>query len=74
MWWFNLKWFVRGWFFVAKKHVFCRFSHRRDRCYPEVWGRGLDGPWHCSRCVPCGTALDFLIERLELEKKLKEKT
>lgn len=28
--------------------------HRRHRCYPEVWGRGLKGPWHCTKCHPCG--------------------
>jgi hypothetical protein len=40
-----------------KKQLWCRFFHKDDRCYPEVWGRGLDGPWHCARCHPCGEDL-----------------
>lgn len=70
--WFRFKWFVRGWFFVIKKNVYCRFFHR-DRCYPEVWDRGINGPWHCARCVSCAAALDYVLELVTLEKKLKEK-
>ena len=72
MWRFKLKWWIRGWWFLAKKHVYCRFFHRHDRCYPEVWGRGLNGPWHCSRCVSCGAALDYVLELVEIEKKEKK--
>lgn len=30
-----------------------------NRCYPEVWGRGLNGPWHCTKCHPCGEYFDW---------------
>lgn len=71
MWRFKLKWWIRGRWFLAKKHVYCRFFHRRRRCYPEVWDRGINGPWHCDKCVSCGAALDYLVELLEVEKKEK---
>lgn len=56
------------WLFRIKKHLWCRFFHWRDRCYPEVWGRGLNGPWHCARCHPCGEALEKLLEQFSKEK------
>jgi hypothetical protein len=40
-----------------KKNIYCRFFHRKYLCYPEVWGRGLKGPWHCSECHPCGESI-----------------
>ena len=71
MWLFESKWRMRGWWFRAKKHLYCRFFHWRNICHPEVWGRGINGPWHCARCVPCGRVFDYLLERLELEKRKK---
>lgn len=72
MLWFHIKWWLRGWYFFIKKHIFCRFFHRRRRCYPEVWGRGLDGPWHCMICVSCNAALDYWFEWFELDKRRKK--
>lgn len=49
----KLKWRI---FFIVmriKKHIWCRFFHKKDRCYPDVGGKGLDGAWHCGKCVPC---------------------
>ncbi len=49
----KLKWRI---FFIVmriKKHIWCRFFHKKDRCYPDVSGKGLDGEWHCHKCVPC---------------------
>lgn len=45
-----------------KKNFYCRFIHWRHRCYPEVDGRGLEGPWHCTRCHPCGEEIDALLK------------
>ncbi len=36
-----------------KKWLWCRWFHRKHMCFPEVWDRGLDGPWHCMECHPC---------------------
>jgi hypothetical protein len=58
----------RSWWLVFKQHFYCRFFHDRDRCYPEVWGRGLDGPWHCARCVPCYADLKEMVEELQRAK------
>lgn len=58
---------MRKWF---KKWLFCYFFHRRHRCYPEVWGRGLNGPWHCKKCHPCGEIFDRL-EEIILERLCK---
>jgi hypothetical protein len=69
MFWFHLKWFIRGKWFRAKQHLYCRFFHRRHLCWPEVWDRGLKGPWHCAKCVPCGTAIDYVLELLDVQKK-----
>jgi hypothetical protein len=44
-----------------KKFFFCAFFHRRDRCYPDVGGRGLAGRWHCDRCRPCSEGLDVAL-------------
>ena len=44
------------------KWLVCWLFHRKHRCYPEVWGRGLDGPWHCEKCHPCSEAIDRLLE------------
>jgi len=43
-----------------KKYFWCAYFHREHRCYPEVWGRGLAGPWHCSKCHECGEAFDVI--------------
>lgn len=53
----------RAWWFVErlKKWFWCAFLHRRSRCYPEVWGRGLAGPWHCDKCRPCSEGLDVAL-------------
>ena len=50
----------RLWWFLEKlkHHFWCHFFHRNDRCFPETWGRGLAGPWHCHRCRPCGEFFD----------------
>jgi len=45
--------------------MWCRWAHRRELCYPEVWDRGLDGPWHCAKCHPCGEELDRLIAMVD---------
>jgi len=52
----------RAWWFLEdlKQWFWCAFFHRRERCYPEVWGRGLAGPWHCAKCRPCGEVLDIV--------------
>jgi len=36
-----------------KKWLICSWLHKKKRCYPEVWDRGLKGPWHCTKCTPC---------------------
>lgn len=51
------------------KHLWCRFFH--ERCWPEVWGHGLDGPWNCVDCHPCGEEIDRLIAMLD-EFKTKQ--
>ena len=48
---------------MFKKWLICSWKHRGYRCYPEVWGRGLDGPWHCTLCHPCNEDFDKLLER-----------
>jgi hypothetical protein len=52
----------RIWWFLErlKKFFWCRFQHRRKLCHPEVWGRGLAGPWHCASCRPCGEIFDVI--------------
>lgn len=51
---------VRCWLW---KWLWCSWAHRRHRCYPEVWDRGLDGPWHCAKCHSCWPeGLDKLLE------------
>lgn len=45
------------------KWMWCSWVHRRHRCYPEVWDRGLDGPWHCAECHPCSEVFDVLEAR-----------
>jgi len=50
LWWASEK---------LKKYFFCRFFHRHDLCWPEVWGRGLAGPWHCSKCHRCSEFMDM---------------
>ena len=44
------------------KWLVCRWFHDKHRCFPEVWGRGLDGPWHCGKCHPCNEGLDVFFE------------
>jgi hypothetical protein len=39
---------------MFRKWLVCSWKHREYKCYPEVWGRGLKGPWHCNKCHPCG--------------------
>lgn len=51
------------------KYLYCSWAHRDYRCYPEVWGRGLDGPWHCTICHPCGEELDRLLKKLEKDER-----
>jgi hypothetical protein len=46
----------------CKKYLFCSWAHRKHLCYPEVWGRGLKGPWHCAKCHECGEWIDMLTE------------
>lgn len=48
-----------------RKWLGCSWRHRKDRCYTEVWGRGLDGPWHCARCHPCSEEIDILLKKGE---------
>lgn len=55
-----------------KKYCYCKFFHTKYLCYPEVWDKGLEGPWHCSECHPCGEMLDNLFKLAE-EIKMKEK-
>ena len=44
-----------------KKYLFCKWFHDQYKCFPEVWGRGLKGPWHCDKCHPCDEDFkDFL--------------
>lgn len=59
--------------YYIKKYCYCRFVHRNHLCYPEVWDRGLDGPWHCSKCHPCGEMLDELLKMAENMKKKESK-
>ena len=47
---------------MIKKYLFCRWFHKADLCYPEVWKLGLNGPWHCARCEPCGKEFENLRE------------
>ena len=65
-------------FYNIKKYLYCRFFHRKDLCYPEVWDRGLDGPWHCGKCHPCGEGLMEMLESLgsrdEFSQKMQVKT
>ena len=53
---------------VTHKFLWCAWRHRRDRCYPEVWGRGLAGHWHCTRCHPCGESFDRLFATIAPEE------
>ena len=50
------------WWELGKKYLFCSWAHRKHLCYPEVWGRGLKGPWHCAKCHECGEWIDVLTE------------
>jgi len=50
------------------KWMWCKWVHRRELCYPEVWDRGLDGPWHCAKCHPCGEGLDRLMEMVDEDR------
>ena len=55
--------------FYIKKWVYCLWKHYGYRCYPEVWGRGLKGLWHCEKCHPCNEDLiEFLSEQTKLKK------
>ena len=57
-----------------KKYCYCKFFHKNYLCYPEVWDRGLKGPWHCSECHPCGEGLEKLFKIAETMKKAEEKS
>lgn len=46
---------------VLKKWLLCRWFHEKHRCFPEVWGRGLEGPWHCDKCHPCNEDFDSIL-------------
>ena len=48
--------------------LICSWKHRKHRCYPETWGRGLKGPWHCDKCHPCGEIFDHLDDSDWMEK------
>ena len=43
------------------KWLWCSWIHYKHRCYPEVWDRGLDGPWHCHKCHECGEGIDIFL-------------
>ena len=43
----------------VKKYCYCKFVHKKYLCYPEVWDRGLKGPWHCRKCHPCSVDLQL---------------
>jgi hypothetical protein len=45
------------------QYLFCSWAHYRDRCYPQVGGRGINGSWHCAKCHPCGEVFDIWEER-----------
>lgn len=47
------------------RNLFCRFFHRRHRCYPEVWKEVSD--WHCAECHPCGEIFDLLEDPLYMQ-------
>ena len=47
-----------------KKWLWCRWFHKKDQCFPEVWDRGLKGPWHCDKCHPCNEEVNKLFERI----------
>lgn len=50
---------------VLKKWMYCAWAHNHYLCFPEVWGRGLKGPWHCEKCEPCGMLFgDTIRQRL----------
>ena len=57
----------RGIFYNIKKYFYCKFFHRKYLCYPEVWDRGLKGPWHCSECHPCGEDLQNMLNSIDTE-------
>ena len=46
-----------------KKHLYCRFFHKKHRCYPDVSGKGLKGVWHCRKCYPCGDVFEKLLKK-----------
>ena len=47
-----------------KKNLWCRFFHRKHRCYPEVWKVDI-GNWHCDKCSPCSEWIDKLEKQLD---------
>jgi hypothetical protein len=54
-------------FYNIKKYFYCKFFHRKHLCYPEVWNRGLRGPWHCCKCHPCGEDLLNMLNSIDVE-------
>ena len=48
-----------------KKYCYCNFFHDKYKCFPEVWDRGLKGPWHCSKCHPCGEELKKVFKKIK---------
>ena len=56
---------------VLKKWLFCRWFHETHRCFPEVWDRGLEGPWHCGKCHPCNEGLQNFEDSINRAEKLK---
>lgn len=58
-------------FGLLKKHLFCKYAHRRHLCFPTVWGpeqakeMGIPyqpNAWHCSKCHPCSEGIDKLLK------------
>jgi hypothetical protein len=50
------------------KWSWCSWVHKKDRCYPTVWGleiaKEMGIPyrpnfWHCTKCHPCGEVFSF---------------
>lgn len=48
------------------KWLWCSWMHRKYKCYPEIWGRGLNGPWHCAKCHKCGEGLSIFLGEMKL--------
>lgn len=60
-------------FEFIKKHLFCKYFHKRELCFPTVWdaegAKTMGIPyqpnaWHCMKCHPCSEGLDKLLKDL----------